>query len=142
MTEQERRKPRRGPAFCIAAFLVLAVVLTAGILSEPRFVGYLGTQPKLTVRLEPGSTAGDRVGKVCGAAKAYFATRFPAKARREFWPEPTAVSEFPDHWWVKFKWKEQVYRKWGQEYVRHSCPGVMTVRVEKSDLSCSLVPAR
>jgi hypothetical protein len=69
-------------------------------------------------------------------------TRFRLKPTESYWPEPSSVTEYDDFWWVKFKEKPTLVIQEEKPVVKVSVPGVVCIRVEKAELSCSLVPAR
>jgi len=100
------------------------------------FLRYYGSQPEMTVTFLPESTNSDSVKQVVQAAKEFF------EPPQDYWPEPSNISERETFWWVKFSKKQEVVLMHGKEQITTQIPGVVCIQVEKSNLSCKIIPNR
>jgi hypothetical protein len=120
----------------VMALLVSAVALASCQHAAVREAGFAGQQPRMDVRLTADSAAAADVPQVIAAAKAFF------RPSEEYWPEPSTVVERESYWWVQFPRNDKLIVQGGTEWIAGSIPNVACIRVEKADLSCSVVPNR
>lgn len=123
---------------------LLAVPLFVFVLdcsaAEPAKAKFVGTQPELRLVLLQGnvksSTVESSVAKIVASAKLFW------KPTEDFWPEPAEVIEHDSFWWVKFRNKDRIVVRNGEEMIEKMVPGLLCIRVEKADFQCSFVPVR
>jgi hypothetical protein len=139
------RSPRKLVLVGVAACAVILTLIAWLILSfdkdsrEPQFIGYYGDQPELDVVLLPESESSAELSQVLGIAEDFLDKWTGPK--EEFWPKPFKIVEGDDFWWVHFRKKQRIVIVDGQKAIQHHRPGVMTIQVNKSDLSCDFASA-
>ena len=95
--------------------------------------------PQLRIKLLPQSTCSADVPMIIEKATAYFSKNFEPEG---YWPQPSSVTEYDNHWWVKFTRKVKLVVRGGREEFAVTVPGVVTCRVEKAHFTVSVVSAR
>lgn len=100
-------------------------------------IGYHGEQPECTVRHLENSKSPDDIPEIIRIAKEF------ADLNDDYWQEPYAIAEFDDRWWVKFIRKDKLVERNGKQEVQsYLFTNVVCFQVNKSDLTCRLLPSR
>jgi hypothetical protein len=123
--------------FVLLAVFVMVVVVWIWYWNRPPvFIRYVGYQPQMSIQLLPGNTAKDSVEQVVKAAQKFY------NPSNDFWPKPVNVYENDSYWVVEFKSKKKIFLSHGQENVQEVKPDTIGIRVDKAELSCSILPAQ
>jgi|WetSurMetagenome_2_1015567.scaffolds.fasta_scaffold120910_2 hypothetical protein len=132
-----KRKFIIGGNHVLFAFFVMVIVALIWYLNRPPvFIRYDGYQPEMVIKLLNESTTQDSVRQVVQTAKTFY------NPSVDYWPEPASIYEADTFWIVQFRLKKKVFLWRGKEHLQEVEPDTLGIRVEKSNMSCSLRPSQ